>query len=208
MAQKTDTALPPLAALPLTLPLVLVVVAAALFAFVRSLQKRPLPGIPYNKEAAGTIFGDITALLAYKKKYGSGRYWMLEQLRKHNSVLVQIFIDAFSSRPAVILGDVGGRPQGSSMATSLTPSNQYREYYDICLRRTKEFDRAQAVTNDFGPAVPDFQFVLKSHDHKFKASKELVKDLMTPAFLNGVRRFHCHPVGMPLRAELTLDPLA
>jgi len=40
--------------------------------------------------------------------------------------------------------------------------------------------------DDFGPAVPDFQFVLQSRDHRFKMSKELVKDLMTPGFLNGV----------------------
>lgn len=107
MAPKLDAVMPASGALPLTVPVVLAIVAAALFAFYRSIQKKPLPGIPYNKEAAGTIFGDIPALLAYKKQHGSGRRWMLTQLKKHNSVLVQLFLKPMSSAPAVILGDVG-----------------------------------------------------------------------------------------------------
>ena len=106
MAPKADALFLAPAALPLTVPVVLAIVTAALFAYYRSLLKKPLPGIPYNKEAVGTLFGDVPGLLKYKKEHGSGRAWFLEQIKKHNSALVQIFIKPTSPRPAVILSDV------------------------------------------------------------------------------------------------------
>ena len=122
MAQKLEL-IPTPATLPLTLPVVVAILATTLFAYYRSILKRPLPGIPYNKDAVGTIFGDITALMAYKKEHGSGRLWMLDQLKQHNSVLMQIFIKPFSSRPAIILADVSARPPKAS--TQTTNSSRY-----------------------------------------------------------------------------------
>jgi len=146
---------------------IIAIVLAGLYLAVRSMMPRPLPGIPYNKKAVGNLFGDMPALLSHKRRTGSGRMWLVKQLEDHNSVLVQVFLKPWSSRPAILMGD-------------------YREYYDMSLRRTKEFDRSQVITDDFSPALPENQLVLGSHSPGFKQSKQLVKDLMTPAFLNEI----------------------
>jgi len=51
------------------------------------------------------------------------------------------------------------------------------------------------VQDDFGPAVPNMTFPMQSHDPRFKPSKEIVKDLMTPAFLHDVSAIRITPFG-------------
>lgn len=41
------------------------VITIALFAAYQYLRPRPLPGIPYNHDAAGKLFGDVAEMMAY-----------------------------------------------------------------------------------------------------------------------------------------------
>jgi hypothetical protein len=45
--------------------LVLGIIATALFATYHYLRPRPIPGIPYNRDAAGKLFGDIPEMMGY-----------------------------------------------------------------------------------------------------------------------------------------------
>lgn len=54
------------------------------------------------------------------------------------------------------------------------------------MRRTKEFDRSNFFGDIFAGTIPDHHIRKLSQDPKFKSNRALVKDLMTPAFLNNV----------------------
>ncbi|TEA18485.1 Cytochrome P450 monooxygenase TRI13 [Colletotrichum sidae] len=128
---------------------------------LRALPK-PFPGIPYNKEAANRIFGDINTLIRYKSR----RTWFVDNARHHNSPLFQIFFLPFA-KPVIVCVD---------------PS----EVLDISLRRTKEFKRNSLVASLFGGVIPNHHICMADDDPRFKKNRELVRDLMTPAFLNEV----------------------
>ena len=66
-------------------------VAILLFGLYRWLLPRPIPGIPYNEEAAKSIFGDIPALLAHVKKTKEAHDWLRLQTEKLQSPIVQVF---------------------------------------------------------------------------------------------------------------------
>ncbi|KAL0942969.1 cytochrome P450 monooxygenase [Colletotrichum truncatum] len=131
----------------------------------QKLLPRPIPGIPYNKEAAKNLLGDIPSLSKAVARDRAANNWMLSQIHIHNSPIVQIFPRPFS-RPWIILAD-------------------FRETQDICLRRTKEFDRAPFWKDIFAGAVPDGHVHFLS-DAKWKAHRRLLQDLMLPAFLDKV----------------------
>jgi hypothetical protein len=44
---------------------VVAVTAVLLYAGYRAILPKPLPGIPYNKDAAGKLFGDVPEMMAY-----------------------------------------------------------------------------------------------------------------------------------------------
>lgn len=48
-----------------TTALVLAVVSIGLYAGYRAILPKPLPDIPYNKDAAGKLFGDIPEMMGY-----------------------------------------------------------------------------------------------------------------------------------------------
>ena len=54
----------------------------------------------------------------------------------------------------------------------------------VLLRRTKEFDRAGFSADVFTGLTPDFHLSFKSTEERFKSHRNLLKDLMTPAFLH------------------------
>jgi hypothetical protein len=62
---------------------------------------------------------------------------------------------------------------------------------DICTRRHKEFDRGHSNKNIVGLVAPNFHFTMESRDPQFRANRELVRDLMTPKFLQQVRHGRC-----------------
>jgi hypothetical protein len=94
------------------------------------------------------------------------RAWMRGQFAAHNSPIVQLFIRPLG-KPYVLVSD-------------------FREAQDILIRRTKEFDRSNRSIAAFRGLVGDSHIAMRSTDHRFRTSKELVKDLMSTTFLNEV----------------------
>jgi len=53
-------------------------------------------------------------------------------------------------------------------------------------RHGKEFDCSTVSSDNYGPLIPNHHIVMKSSDPRYKGNKELVRDLMSLAFLNEV----------------------
>lgn len=136
--------------------------AVALYLLRLLALPKPLPGIPYNPESAARLFGDIVHL----RSAPSRRDWFSATVRRHDSPLVQLFFLPFT-RPIVICADPV-------------------EIQDICLRRFREFKRSSVVAAIFCGAIPNHHITMADDDPRFKKNRELVRDLMTPAFLHEV----------------------
>jgi hypothetical protein len=136
----------------------------AVYVLYRWLLPRPLPGIPYNKEAARHILGDIPALLGADEGEDFSA-WVLRQTEKLQSPLVQLFIKPFS-RPVLVLADC-------------------REAQDMLLRRHHEFDRS-SLEHDMFSGISPTHHINRKTDSIWKAHRSLLQDLMTPSFLNKV----------------------
>jgi len=142
-------------------PVIAAAVAVALWALYRWLLPKPIPGIPYNQRAARSLLGDIPGLIGSKQLPSD---WLVSQIRKHRSPIVQVFLEPFG-RPSIVLMD-------------------FRESQDIMMRR-KEFDRSKQMIEFFKGLLPKHHIVLKT-DATFKAHRRLLQDLMTPSFLHKV----------------------
>ncbi|KAG9963303.1 cytochrome P450, partial [Aureobasidium melanogenum] len=161
-----------LAALSLTL----------LYLVYRAALHRPIPGIPYNKETAGTILGDLPEFLNYvKENNGQAVNWWHKQVEKHDSPIIQLFLRPFG-RPTIIVAD-------------------FREAQDVLLRRSKEFDRSKAFDNAFSGVLPHHHISQKTTE-KVKAQKRLLADTMSASFLNEASH---NNVAAPRIHEATLD---
>lgn len=147
-----------------SIPAVLAValVACLLYLGYCAAFPKPFPGIPYNKESANRLFGDLKGV----KNARYRRQWTWSQPRRHGSPISQAFLFPFR-KPTVIVSD-------------------YREIVDICSRRTKEFDRGTRNRECVGLTAPNFHFTMESRDPHFRAHRELLRDLMTPWFLKTV----------------------
>ncbi|KAI9147561.1 putative cytochrome P450 [Paramyrothecium foliicola] len=146
-------------------PVLLALLLAALcyYLYLAALP-HPLPGIPYNKAAATRLFGDLDDVRRAKYR----RAWIWNHPRSLGSVVSQAFFAPLRLKgPVVIVTD-------------------YREAVDICTRRHKEFDRSNKNKEIVGLVAPNFHFTMKSSDSRFKANRELLRDLMTPTFLQKV----------------------
>ncbi|KAK8105471.1 hypothetical protein PG999_008830 [Apiospora kogelbergensis] len=156
----------PFARLPFAASAVIIGLLSALYLAYQWALPKPLPGIPYNQDALKTILGDAAELQQIKKAGGRPRAWINLQTARHNSPLVQAFL-APLSKPILILSD-------------------FRESQDILLRRGKEFDRGPRHLENFSGVIPWHHICMSTSNPQFKANRELVKDLMTPHFLNTV----------------------
>ncbi|KAM0554037.1 hypothetical protein ACHAPJ_007112 [Fusarium lateritium] len=136
--------------------------AGIVYALYRSILPRPLEGIPYNVSATKRIFGDLPEV----KAFGSMTDWLATQPAKHKSPIFQFFVRPFS-KPWIVVAD-------------------YHEAGDICTQRLKEFDKGTASTAIFSGVLPGAHITLRSSDPQFRKNKELVRNLMTPSFLNEV----------------------
>jgi len=135
---------------------------------------RPLPGIPYNYHATKTIMGDLAELGKRQKDMQGMRPWFLEQARRHNSAITQIFLGPFA-KPAILLSD-------------------YREVNDILSHRDAvDFKRGKKV-DVFSGILPHAHPAMETFDPRFKESRNLVRDLMAPSFLHTVRLFLPKPL--------------
>jgi hypothetical protein len=155
-------------------PVLFVIGLAALcFVLYSAALPRPLPGIPYNKEAARHLLGDLPAVTKAKFR----RPWVWNQPRQFGSAVSQVFFFPFRLRgPLVIVTD-------------------YREVVDILARRHREFDRGNTNKRIVGLVAPNFHLAMQSSDVRFKAHKELIRDLMTPTFLQKVPRAPSNAIG-------------
>ncbi|KAI1843859.1 hypothetical protein JX266_009915 [Neoarthrinium moseri] len=172
MSSSTTSAVSPLAQLPFAASAVIIGVVSLVYLAYQWALPKPLPGIPYNKEAVKSILGDAAEIRELKKRGGRPRTWFGQQNAKHNSPLVQAFL-APLSKPMLILSD-------------------FREAQDILLRRGKEFDRGGRNLAALGGVIPNHHIGMRTSDPQFKANRELVKDLMTPNFLNTVSAPEIH----------------
>ncbi|ETS82913.1 hypothetical protein PFICI_04789 [Pestalotiopsis fici W106-1] len=164
---SSDTAaVSSLAQLPLAVSAVVVGLLSLLYLAYQWALPKPLPGIPYNKAAVKSILGDVVEVRELQKKGGRPRAWLGEQPWRHNSPLVQVFL-APLAKPILILSD-------------------FREAQDILLRRGKEFDRGGRNLDALGGVIPNHHIGMQTSSPRFKANRELVKDLMTPNFLHTV----------------------
>lgn len=127
---------------PAPLSWVVLFLLCALFLYVsyRRLLPQPIPGIPYNKRAGRSLLGDLPELLSYIGRTQEVWPWFGSQVVKHQSPVVQVFARPFS-KPWVIVTD-------------------HREAQDIFLRRTKEFDRANFVSDAMSGLVPDCESIM------------------------------------------------
>jgi hypothetical protein len=76
----------------------------ATFLLYRWLLPKPISGIPYNKEATKTIWGDIPSMLGHLKTNKMLTNWMLSHTEKYNSPIVQLFTQLFGT-PMVVISD-------------------------------------------------------------------------------------------------------
>ncbi|KAF4338405.1 cytochrome P450 monooxygenase 1A1 [Fusarium beomiforme] len=149
-------------------------ILSALYLLRRYLLPKPIPGIPYNKNAVKSFMGDIPEF----REAPNRREWWAQQPVRHQSPIVQVFMRPFGA-PWVFVAD-------------------YFESSDICMRRLKEFDRSVVTWEQFQGVVPDHHITLKSADPKFKKNKELIRDLMTPSFLQQASAPEIHDKFMTL----------
>ncbi|KAL6875158.1 cytochrome P450 [Trichoderma novae-zelandiae] len=154
----TDFAFSPLLAVLLGLAFTCIIIYSL---YLAALPK-PIPGIPYNQESAKRLFGDIPLLAEVRYR----RQWAWAQPREHGAPVSQIFLFPFRT-PTVVVSD-------------------YREVVDIISRRSKEFDRGTRTKECIGFVAPTFHFTMETSDPRFKFHKKLIRDLMTPKFLNNV----------------------
>jgi hypothetical protein len=72
--------------------LIALIVACAVILYVgyRKLLPKPIVGIPYNKPAASSIFGDMPEIMSYIGRHQELWPWMGEQSAKHQSPIVQV----------------------------------------------------------------------------------------------------------------------
>ena len=127
---------------------------------------KPIPGIPYHKESAKRILGDIPRIEAIRATGDTPRRLFCELTKELNSPVAQAFLGPFS-KPFVIISD-------------------FREAQDLQLRNPKALDRGWTNRQMWGGLIPGHFIGIESHDERFKDTKALAKDLMTPAFLNQV----------------------
>lgn len=158
-------------ALPTSTPILVGAVVVVLYLAYHAALPKPIPGIPYNPAATKSLFGDVPELMQFMKRTGQTFQWISDQNVRHNSPIVQVFTRPFS-KPWVVLSD-------------------FRESQDICLRRSKEFDRSNFFGDVFVGLFPDHHISKSSKDPVFQHNRNLVNHLMTPAFLNKVGFFHC-----------------
>ncbi|KAI1135157.1 cytochrome P450 [Hypoxylon sp. FL0543] len=138
---------------------------------------KPIPGIPYNKESARSLFGDVNSLVQHTKKTNRFYDWLVAQNIKLQSPIVQVFARPFA-KPWVIIAD-------------------FPETYDILIRRPRVFDRSRFFTEISGGITPENHFRMHTDD-EFKRHRRWVQGLMTPGFLHDVASPHIYNISLEL----------
>ncbi|KAF3769026.1 cytochrome P450 [Cryphonectria parasitica EP155] len=127
---------------------------------------KPLAGIPYNRDAAQKLFGDVPEMMGYVIKTKRIFCWLTSLTTRHQSPIIQAFIKPFSL-PWVVVTDPF-------------------ESQDILLRRTKEFDRSGFFGDLINGILPEQHIQFLSSDDRFKKNRNLINHLMAPTFISQV----------------------
>ncbi|KAH8651057.1 cytochrome P450 [Xylariales sp. PMI_506] len=143
--------------------LVVGVALVALYAAYRAILPKPIPGIPYNKDAAGKLFGDIPEMMGYVMRTKRVFCWLTSLTTRHQSPIVQAFV----------------KPGGLPWVVVTDPF----ESQDILLRRTKEFDRSEFFGELINGILPEQHIQFISTDPRFKNNRNLINHLMAPTFI-------------------------
>ena len=146
-------------------------VVASCYIIYQRLLPRPLPGIPYNKDAAQSIWGDIPSLR--NDPVGMAK-WCGKQLAKHDSPITQVLMGPMST-PVVLVADVA-------------------ETRDLLAKG--DFDRSDYITDRF-PLFGEFHLNMKTGD-EWRASRSWLKDLLSPKHLYTVTGSHIHRITLDL----------
>ncbi|KAJ4248476.1 hypothetical protein NW762_012813 [Fusarium torreyae] len=155
----------PAIASPVTL-IVLSIGSAALYLAYRAILPKPIAGIPYNKDAAGKLLGDVPEMIRYVLRTKRIFCWLTSLTTRHQSPIVQAFT----------------RPGGLPWVVITDPF----ECQDILLRRIKDFDRAEFFGEFVGGIMPHQHSHYLSTDAQFKNNRKLVNHLMAPTFINEI----------------------
>lgn len=142
------------------------ILLAVIYIGYRAALPKPLPGIPYNHDAAAKIFGDVPEMMGYVKRTKRIFCWLTSLTDRHNSPIVQVFMKPFSY-PWVVITDPF-------------------ESQDILLRRNREFDRAPMFGEIVGGLIPGQHSHKLSSDVQFRRNRALINHLMAPTFINEV----------------------
>lgn len=145
----------------------LVALGTLLYLAYRWALPKPIPGIPYDEAAARSLLGNVPELLKFAKNNdGNIVPWFFKMLTEKNVPMVQVWIKPLQP-PAIIISD-------------------YMEIEDLMVRRTREFNRGKGFQWLFGQVSPEFHITKPSGSPEYKRSMHLIRDLMTPKFLNEV----------------------
>jgi hypothetical protein len=145
--------------------------------FYRWALPKPIPGIPYNKEAANSILGDVGALVEATSKTKEMFAWMMEQNVKLDSPIIQLFTRPFG-KPLVVIAD-------------------FREAQDIMVRRTKEFDRSKFFGEVSGAISPKSHFCMPTNS-EFRQHRKWLQGVMGIGFLHQTAAPHIYAAGLDL----------
>ncbi|KAK9436895.1 Cytochrome P450 [Metarhizium brunneum] len=138
---------------------------------------RPYAGIPYSKQAAKRLLGDVPDFVKFIQSGQDPAHFGIAQCRKLNSPLIQVFLRPFS-RPFIFLDDD-------------------REVEDILATRTKEFDRAPSTVGAFKPFFKHSS-ILKQTTSAWRAQRRLWADTMSTDFLRRVAAPKMHKYALEL----------
>lgn len=127
---------------------------------------KPIPGIPYNKQSAKRLLGDIPEFGALQNAGYTARQFWSDLAMTHKSPITQCFLGPFT-KPSVVISD-------------------FREAQDLMVRRGKDLGRGRLNREAWYGIIPEHFIGMENHDKRFKDTKGLLKDLMTPSFLHEV----------------------
>ena len=143
--------------------LLLLALAVGVYLGQRAIRPRPLAGIPYNRDGAARLLGDVPEMMGFVLKTGQVFGWLTSLTERHQSPIVQAFVKP-GALPWVVLTDP-------------------HEAQDILLRRTKEFDRSGFFGELIGGILPEQHIQFLSSDARFRNNRNLINHLMAPTFI-------------------------
>lgn len=142
------------------------------------LMPKPYPGIPYNKESAGRITGDVPNLMPVieaTNEFSNSLFTVTTQ--KLGVPIAQLLFPGIR-KPMVVLEDP-------------------REIEDIMVRRNKEFDKAPLSIDMISPMFPKGT-LSQYNTPELRAQKRLWQDVMKLEFLRRVAAPNIHKAALDL----------